>query len=108
MYEHGAWGIGAESRRASGKVRLPGAHALRSTGHRLRYFWDDAARLAHQMMERARTEREASSWMSRSIGSSNGRDMLRKGACRSRGVGVRCVVIPRARERQNPRRTLRA
>ena len=55
MYEHGAWGIGAESRRASGKVRLPGAHALRSTGHRLRYFWDDAARLAqHILTQRSR------------------------------------------------------
>src|SRR6266581_7916228 len=78
-----------------------------STGHRLRYSWDDVAGTAHQMMARARSEREEDSWTSRSIGGSNGRQVLHTGACRSRGVGVKDVVILCARERQNPGRVPR-
>src|SRR5215813_4649519 len=38
----------------------------------------------------------------RSMGVSNGRHARPEGACRTGGVGVRDVVIPCARERQNP------
>ena len=74
----------------------------------LRSSWDDVAGTAHQMMARARREREEYSWTSRSIGASNGRHGRHDGACRSRGVGVRYVVIPCARERQHPGRAPRA
>ena len=79
-----------------------------STGHKLRYSWDDVAGTVHQMMARARREREGYSWTSRSIGVSNGRHVLPEGACRAGGVGVRYVVIPCTRKRQNPGRAPRA
>src|SRR6266545_164810 len=74
----------------------------------LRYSWDDVAGTAHQMMARARREREEYSRTSRSIGVSNELHVLHEGACRARGVGVRDVVIPCAREHQNPGRAPRA
>jgi hypothetical protein len=64
------------------------------TGHRLRYSWDDVAGTVHQMMARARREREGYSRTSRSIGGSNGQYVLPEGACHARGVAVRYVVIP--------------
>jgi hypothetical protein len=79
----------------------------RSTGHRLWYSWDDVAGTAHQMMARARRDREVYSWTSRSIGVSNGRHVLDEGACRAWGVGVRYVAILCARERQHPGRAPR-
>jgi len=48
----------------------------------------------HQMIARARIESDGYSRASRSMGVSNGRYALHEGACLSRGVGVRCLVIP--------------
>jgi len=41
-----------------GKVGLHGGYASESTGHRLRYSWDDVAGSVHQRIARARRERE--------------------------------------------------
>jgi len=41
------------------------------------------------------------------MGASNGRDALHAGTCLSRGLWIRCVVIPCASVRQNPGRALR-
>ena len=79
-----------------------------STGHRLRYSWDDVAGTAHQMIARARRESAEYSRTSRSIGVSNRWHVLHAGACLLRGVGVRYVVIPCARERQKRGRAPRA
>ena len=87
---------------------LHGAHALREHRAHAADSSYPVAGTAHQMMARARREREEDSWTSRSIGASNGWYVLHEGVCRSRGVGVRYVVIPCASERQNPGQAPRA